>query len=357
MKPLEGISVIELASVLAGPAVGLFLAEQGASVTKVEHFRGGDVTRSWRLPGESKESPVSAYFASVNADKAHVFYDLGHPVDRQKIDGLMADADVVLLNFKPGDDVKFNLTTQFLRDTYPKLIIVSLRGFEGDSGRVAYDVVIQAETGYMSMNGTTESGPLKMPVALMDLLAAHQLKQGVLLGLYQRTKTGLGCVIQHSLEAAGISNLANQASNYLMTGYVAGLHGSLHPNIAPYGDTFTCADGKAVVLAIGSDRQFLKMCGVLGVQQLAEDQNFATNAARVNNRQALTNQLKAAFSLKHSTDLMVAFQQQHIPAGIVRNLKEVLDRPEIQHLIWRTEMEGVQTARVRTSGFTIDYNE
>jgi crotonobetainyl-CoA:carnitine CoA-transferase CaiB-like acyl-CoA transferase len=357
MSILSDIRVVELASVLAGPNVGMFLAEQGAQVVKVENkTTGGDVTRFWRLPGEDVKG-LSAYFCAVNAGKTHIFLDLMDPTDRKVLDGHIGQADVLILNFKPGDAEKFELTTNHLKKRYPKLIIATLQGFEGASNRVAYDVVIQAETGYMSMNGTQASGPLKMPVAMMDLLAAHQLRQGILLALYNRQKTGKGALVQHSLEAAGVSNLANQASNYLMAGHVATRMGSLHPNIAPYGDTFICKDGKPIVLAVGSNGQFQKLCQVLGAPDLASDSLFSTNANRVDNRSRLVEALAPLFRQKSAFDWISAFHQQHIPAGQVKDVSEVLGQPHLAHLIWRTDENGQEAARVRTSGFEIFCND
>jgi crotonobetainyl-CoA:carnitine CoA-transferase CaiB-like acyl-CoA transferase len=357
MSILADIRVVELASVLAGPNVGMFLAEQGAQVIKVENkTTGGDVTRFWRLPDEDT-SGLSAYFCAVNAGKTHIFLDLLDQSDRKALDEVIRQADILILNFKPGDAEKFDMTTDQLRARHPKLIIATLQGFAGSSHRVAYDVVIQAETGYMSMNGTQASGPLKMPVAMMDLLAAHQLRQGVLLALYNREKTGKGALVQHSLEAAGVSNLANQASNYLMAGHVATRMGSLHPNIAPYGDTFICKDGKAIVLAVGSDGQFRKLCQVLGAPDLATDSLFSTNIERVQNRSRLTEALAPLFGQKPAFDWISAFHQQHIPAGQVKDVGEVLAQPHLAHLIWRTDENGQEAARVRTSGFEIFCND
>lgn len=356
--PLQGIRVVELASVLAGPAVGMFLAEQGATVLKIENKQqGGDITRSWKLPNEDPHANISAYFSAVNAGKTHLLLDLGNPTDHAQLHAYIQQADVLLMNFKPGDGHKFGLDQATITQQYPTLIVGVIVGFESQPNRVAYDVVVQAETGYMSMNGLPETGPLKMPVALMDLLAAHQLKQGILLALYERLKTGVGAWVSCSLEAAGISNLANQASNFLMTGAVPKQMGSLHPNIAPYGDTFTCADGKAVVLAVGSDAQFQKMMAILGRPAAATAVRLATNANRVKNRVYLQEMLEEAFAIQNRDAILALFIAAGIPAGAVRTLNEVFETPKAQSLVWTTEIEGLPTKRVKTSGFSIAYND
>lgn len=356
-QPLKGIKVVELASVLAGPAVGLFLAEQGATVIKIENMlQGGDITRSWKLPQEDAAAPISAYFCAVNAGKTHLFKDLSDANDLAAVHQYLQEADVLLMNFKPGDDQKFGLDRATITQKYPQIIVGVIVGFESAPNRVAYDVVVQAETGYMAMNGLPETGPLKMPVALMDLLAAHQLKQGILLALYERQQTGAGAWVTCSLEAAGISNLANQASNFLMTGAVPQPMGSLHPNIAPYGDTFTCADGKALVLAVGSDGQFQKMMRLLHVEEAATDARLAINSARVRNRGYLQTVLKEAFLQFNRDEILAQFIAANIPAGAIRTLDEVFENPKAQALVWETIEDGQKTRRVRTSGFSIQRN-
>jgi crotonobetainyl-CoA:carnitine CoA-transferase CaiB-like acyl-CoA transferase len=241
----KDLKVVELANVLAGPAVGLFFAELGAHVVKVENkLTDGDVTRSWKIPSENKNTSSSAYFASVNWNKTSIFVDLRDTADRQQVMELIKDADIVISNYKPGDDEKLQMGYEQLKKINPRLIYAHISGFANASSRTAYDLILQAETGFMYMNGTPESGPLKMPVALIDILAAHQLKEGILIALIKRLQTGKGSRVSASLEHAAIASLANQASNWLMTGYNHQPSGSLHPNIAPYGELFTTADSK-----------------------------------------------------------------------------------------------------------------
>jgi crotonobetainyl-CoA:carnitine CoA-transferase CaiB-like acyl-CoA transferase len=348
------LKVVELGSVLAAPAVGLWFAELGASVLKIENpSTGGDVTRSWKMGGEPERGKVSAYFAAVNAGKEHRWVDIGSPEGRQELESELPDADIILVNFKEGDDVKFGLEYEHLKEKYPRLIYGAISGFRTEPGRVAYDLILQAETGYMSMNGTPESGPVKMPVAFMDLLAAHQLKQGLLCGLLQRERTGRGCLVKVSLEDAGLSGLANQATNFLMNQHVPKRIGSLHPNIAPYGEQFTCADGIVLVLAVGSDRQFAHLCALLGAPEIAGDYRFASNADRVRHRAALWEELSGYFAAQDGVRLYPALKAKQIPVGKIKDLKEVLSDPAHQVRIWNTVEEGFATRRMRTVAFTL----
>jgi crotonobetainyl-CoA:carnitine CoA-transferase CaiB-like acyl-CoA transferase len=264
-----GTRVLDLSTVLAGPSVATFFAELGATVMKVENPRTkGDVTRSWKLSSENAVSDISAYFASVNYRKSYVWIDFSANDSRPQLEELIRTSDIIITNFKEGDDRKFKLTSQDVHELQPKAIIASLKGFQSHPNRIAYDVVLQAECGFMFMNGTEQSGPLKMPVALIDVIAAHQLKEGILCALLRRSETGKGSTVRVTLEEAALSALANQASNYLMAGHIAQAAGSLHPNIAPYGETFQCSDNKRLVLAVGSDAQFNRLCEVVGFDEL-----------------------------------------------------------------------------------------
>ncbi|HMC97034.1 MAG TPA: CaiB/BaiF CoA-transferase family protein, partial [Flavobacteriales bacterium] len=220
--PLADLLVIETASVLAGPAVGMCFAELGARVVKIERPSGngpaGDVTRQWKLPSEDPASPVSAYFSSVNWGKEHVFLDLKKAADRARFDALLGESDVLITNHLAGDAENLGLTRDRIRSLNPRLVHGHIKGFAARPDRPAYDVVLQAETGYISMTGSDADHPAKLPIALIDVLAAHQLKEGVLLALLQRERSGKGAYVEVSLEEAALTGLINQASNYLMTG-------------------------------------------------------------------------------------------------------------------------------------------
>ncbi len=354
LKIFEGLKVVDLSTVLAGPSVATFFAELGAQVIKVENPKtGGDVTRTWKLESEDATSNISAYFSSVNYNKEYIELDIASEEGHASLKQLIREADILITNFKHGDDVKFNLTPQQVRSINPTIIYAQLKGFNSIPERVAYDVVLQAETGYMYMNGTTVSGPVKMPVAMMDVLAAHQLKEGILCALIQKAKTGKGCVVESSLEKAGLASLVNQATNYLMGGHIAERMGSLHPNIAPYGDIFYCKDEKAIVLAVGSQKQFQKLCESLGDASIASHELYSNNQLRLANRNQLCAQLQVLFSRKTRDEWMQLFIANHIPAGAIKKMDEVMENTVAKEMFLAEEINGVATKRLASVAFSL----
>jgi len=351
---LSNLKVIELASVLAGPDVGMFFAELGAKVIKIENkLQGGDVTRQWKSANEDKNSTVSAYFSSVNWNKEYLFLDLSDNNDRKQVYNLIKKSDIIIANFKSGDAVKLEMDYITLKKINPTLIYGEINGFGSATNRAAYDVVLQAETGFMSMNGTPESGPIKMPIAFIDILAAHQLKEGLLLALLKKEKTGLGAFIEVSLYDTAISSLKNQATNWLMNNLISQPIGSLHPNIAPYGETFKTKDHKLLVLAIGNDRHFKLLLSVIKATHLITDKRYANNQLRVQNRTQLAADLKPFFELKTKKELMSQFLAQNIPVGAINNLSEVFENESAKNLILEEVIDGVNTKRVKTAIFKI----
>jgi crotonobetainyl-CoA:carnitine CoA-transferase CaiB-like acyl-CoA transferase len=279
---LADLKVIEIASVLAGPAVGMFFAEKGAKVIKVENkLTGGDVTRSWKLPAEDKNSAESAYFSAVNWNKEHLFLDFNDQNEIRKLKGVIADADIVITNFKAGDAAKFALDFKSITEINNHVILAEISGFGANNNRVAYDLVLQAETGFMSMNGEPNGQPVKMPVAFIDLFAAHQMKEGILEALLTQKVEKGSYRVHVSLYDAAIASLANQASNYLMANHIPKPLGSKHPNIAPYGELFRTKDDKLITFAIGSNKQYENLCEELSIQV---QHNHSTNKERVANR-------------------------------------------------------------------------
>jgi len=351
---LSELKVIELASVLAGPDVGMFFAEMGAEVIKVENkLVGGDVTRNWKSPNEDKSATVSAYFSSVNWNKKSLFLNLKDKQDKQQLYDLIRTADIVITNFKPGDDKKLKMDYRSLKSYNPTLIYGAINGYGSNSNRAAYDVVLQAETGFMFMNGNNESGPIKMPVALIDVLAAHQLKEGLLLALLKREKENKGSLVEVSLYDSAISSLKNQATNWLMNNLIPQPIGSLHPNIAPYGETFKTKDNKLIVLAIGNNKHFKLLLEVLKAEQLSKNKLYENNQFRVINRIALSNDLSPYFKTYTKTNLLQNFISKGVPAGSINNIEEVFEQENAQHLVLEETIEGVQTKRIKTAVFKI----
>lgn len=347
----KDLLVLDASTVLAGPSVGTFFAELGARVLKIENPHTPDVTRTWKQLGEDPKSCISAYFSSVNYGKEYLQLDLKNRSDREEFFALIAKADILLTNFKSGDAQKFGIVDEQLRLLNPRLICGKISGFGSDSDRVAYDLILQAETGFMSMNGTAESGPIKMPVALIDVLAAHHLKEGLLCALLEREVDGIGRSVSVSLYDAALSSLVNQASNYLMSGQVPQRIGSLHPNIAPYGELFTAKDQELLCFAIGSDAHFTKLCVILKCEELSRDERFSTNPQRVKNRKELFDLLSKQVRNFNSEELLETLHKERVPAAQIKNLEAVFSEEQSKKLIRQEIIDGVMSKRVSSIAF------
>lgn len=349
MSIFQRLRVLELASVLAGPATGVFFAELGATVLKVENPRtAGDVTRSWKLTSEDPDHDVSAYFSSVNWGKKSLAIDLQHPQGVELVRSLADQCDVVIANYKPGDAEKLGVDAQTLRARNSRLIYAHLTGYGAHDARAGYDAVIQAESGFIFLNGEPGGPPLKLPVALMDLLAAHQMKEAILVALLERSLSGEGATLQVSLLQSALASLANQATNWLVAGQAPVPMGSEHPNIVPYGSMYPCADGAVILLAVGNDKQFARLCQALGVPALAEDSRFATNPARVRHRLMLHPLLVERFQHYQRDPLLAELQRLGVPAGAMHNIPQALSQPEAQGLL--LSVDGLQGLRTFACG-------
>jgi crotonobetainyl-CoA:carnitine CoA-transferase CaiB-like acyl-CoA transferase len=347
---LKGINVLDLSSVLAGPLTGSFFAECGAKVVKVENEKTtGDVTRTWRTAGELPSS-ISAYYAAANYGKEVLLLDYTKEAHLEKVYELVRTADIVISNLLPTNAAKLGVDYDQLQRVNPLIVYGEINGFSDEPERVAYDMVLQAETGFMYINGSADSGPIKMPVALIDVIAAHHLKEGLLLGLIHKMKTQKGAKVRVSLKEAAIASLANQATNWLMCGQDAKPLGSLHPNIAPYGEMFRTMDDKSIVLAVGSNAQFEALLQLLCI---ASQDSWITNAQRVANRIELAKVIAPKFLEKTASEWMVLLNEKRIPAGVIKRISEVLEDPKIKHLIVEELMENVSTKRIKTSVFDI----
>ncbi len=340
----HNLKVLELASVLAGPSVGQFFAELGADVIKVENSNGGgDVTRTWKSPGENTDDR-SAYFCSVNWGKRSLSIDLTKPEGRDTVHKLARTSDIVIASYKPGDDRKLGVSYEDLSAIRKDLIYGRITGYGPLNDRVGYDAVLQAESGFMSLNGEENGPPIKMPVALIDVLAAHQMKEGLLLALLRRDRTGEGSLVDVSLIQSAVASLVNQATNWLVGGSVPVRKGSLHPNIAPYGEWFETSDGQKILLAVGSDRQFIDLCSLLNIHTVDIQQRFSNNTQRVQNRKALGEILAARIRALSYSELWEGITRLKIPAGTIRNLEEVFHAPEASELvIQKNGLKGVRS--------------
>lgn len=355
MNIFEGLKVVELASVLAGPAVGMFFAELGAVVVKIENAKTrGDVTRQWKLPSEPKTKTDSAYYNSINWGKQSILLDVSQVSDLQIAYQYIKEADIVIVNYKFGDASKLKLSYTDIKAIKSDIIYGEITAFGQASPRIGFDVVLQAESGFMYMNGKAGEPPVKMPVALIDILTAHQLKEGILLALIKKLKTGEGALVHVSLIDSAIASLANQATNWLIGKHIPQPMGSLHPNIAPYGELFTTADNKLLVLAVGSNKQFKALCTCLQLKELKDDPRFLNNVDRVRNRQTLQQILQRKIAIYERSEFINLCTQNAIPAGAIRNMEEVFNLPEAQKLLLNFKNEqGMSLQCVKSVVFTI----
>lgn len=328
--------VLELASVLAGPSVGQFFAELGARVIKIENAATqGDVTRRWKVSSEPADTDTPAYFCAANWGKQSLPLDLTKQDDLRQLYELAEQAEVVIASYKPGDAEKLKVDYSTLSQLNPRLIYGHITGYGPDDVRAGYDAVVQAESGFMYLNGEPGGAPTKMPVALIDILTAHQLKEGLLVALLHRERTGKGRLVQVSLLAAAVSALANQGTGYLVAGHNPQRLGSGHPSIVPYGSVYTTSDRKQLVLAIGDDRQFGKLCAALGVPETADNSKYSTNYNRVQHRAEVNELLRTLILQQEREPLLQKLQEQHVPAGAVNTIPEVFELPQAQDMLLR----------------------
>lgn len=353
--PLEGLKVLELASVLAGPGVGMFFAELGATVLKVENVTTcGDVTRKWKLAGEPEDTDISGYFSCVNWGKQSFAVDLCQQEGLKIIYELARQCDIVLVSYKPGDAEKLNVDYTTLKEYNSHLIYAHITGYGTENSRAGFDAIIQAEAGFTYMNGQPDGPPTKMPVALMDVLAAHQLKEAILLALLYRERTGKGQYIEASLFKAGVASLANQASNWLVGRSIPQRMGSDHPNIVPYGTIFKTADNKEIVLAAGTDKQFAQLMTVLGKPELANDYRFEKNHGRVQNKKEINSIIQNLILQYTREEILEMLAKKKIPAGGVFNMKEVFSVKEAQPMLLKAKTDDLEIQGVRSVAFTTE---
>ena len=360
--PFAHLRVLELASVLAGPQVGQFFAELGAEVLKVES-PAGDVTRTWKTSAETAiasatgDVSVSAYFATSNWGKSSLLLDLTTAAGQTELHRLAAQADIVIASYKPGDAEKLRADYATLAAANPRLLYGHLTGYGPDNPRAGYDAVLQAEAGFMYLNAAGPGQPpQKMPVAMVDLLAAHQLKEGLLTALFQRERTGRGALVQVSLLDSALASLANQAATYLTTGHDPQPLGSGHPSIVPYGTVYRAAHGRQLVLAVGSDGQFRQLCAALHRPEWAADARFQTNAARVQHRAELEALLTKRIAAVAGDELLAELERHAVPAGAVRPVGEALRLPLAASMLLpaaEAGPSGLRTVAFRSSEWPV----
>lgn len=330
MTPLAGLKVVELARILAGPWAGQILADLGAEVIKVEAPEGDD-TRRWGPPFIDREGDRSAaYFHGANRGKKSVIADFRTPEGQQKVRDLVAGADIVIENFKVGGLAKYGLDYANLAALNPRLIYCSVTGF-GQTGpyahRAGYDYIIQGMSGLMSVTGEPSGQPQKVGVAVTDIFTGIYAATAILAAVEMRHTTGRGQHIDMALMDVAVAIMANQAMNYLATGTAPSRMGNAHPNLVPYA-VFDCADGW-IIIATGNDGQYRRLCEVLGLPALATAPDYATNADRIQNREALTAALQAVTRAWSRDDLLAALEAQGVPAGPINDMADVFADPQV----------------------------
>jgi crotonobetainyl-CoA:carnitine CoA-transferase CaiB-like acyl-CoA transferase len=336
-KPLSGLKVVELARILAGPWAGQLLADLGAEVIKVERPGGGDDTRAWGPPFAADGS--AAYFHGCNRGKSSVAIDLATAQGQEQVRALVAEADVLIENFKVGGLARYGLDHASLSALNPRLIYCSITGFGQDgpyAARPGYDFMIQGMGGLMDLTGDPDGEPMRAGVAVADLFTGLYASSAILAALRGRDATGIGCHIDMALLDVQVAMLANQAMNYLVGDEVPHRLGNAHPNIAPY-RVFAVADGH-VIVAVGNDAQFRRLCALLG---LAEEPRFATNADRVRGREALNALLAPAVAPRRRDELLSALAAAGIPAGPINDVAQVFADPQVVARGMRIDPGGI----------------
>lgn len=344
--PLEGLRVIELARILAGPWAGQTLADLGAEVIKVEAPEGDD-TRRWGPPFIDRDGvPEAAYFHATNRGKASVTADFRTPEGQTKVRNLVAGADVVIENFKLGGLVKYGLDHETLMAAYPRLIYCSITGF-GQTGpyahRAGYDYIIQGMSGLMSVTGPADSAPHKVGVAVTDIITGIYASTAILAAVHERARTGLGQHIDMALMDSAVAIMANQAMNYLATGTAPGRLGNFHPNLAPY-QVVPCADGH-IIIATGNDGQYQRLCALLGLEGLAQHPDYVTNAKRVQNRATLSDLVCAQTKGRTQAALLAECEAHNVPAGPINDMAQVFADPQVIARGLELDMDGLKGVR------------
>ena len=347
MRPLQGVKVLDLSRVLAGPWCTQLLADLGAEVIKIERPGAGDDTRHWGPPwhGEGRKR-VAAYFLSANRGKRSAAIDFAQPEGAALVRRLALDCDVVVENFRVGGLAKFGLDAAALRAANPRLIYASITGFGQDgpyADRAGYDFIIQGMGGMMSVTGLPDGepggGPLRAGVAIADLFTGMYACTAIVAALYGREKSGEGATIDMALFDTQIAVMANQASNALISGQDPPRQGNTHPNIVPY-QPFAASD-QPIIIAVGNERQFARLAEICGHPEWTADERFATNAARVANRDAIVALVEEVIRQKTAAEWLDKLERAGIPAGPINRIGQALADVQAQHRAMVRNIAGI----------------
>ncbi len=333
--PLKGVKVLDLSRILAGPTCTQLLGDLGATVIKVENpATGGDDTRQWGPPyaedADGNRSDLSAYFMSSNRNKKSVALDIATPEGQAEVRRLASHADILIENFKPGGLAKYGLDYATLSNEFPDLVYCSISGYGQtgpNSSKPGYDLMAQGYGGIMSLTGDADGAPMKVGVGIADVMCGMYACVGILAALRHRDMTGEGQQIDLALVDAQIAWLINEGVNYLTSGEVPQRRGNGHPNIVPY-EVYQTADGH-VILAVGNDSQFKRFCSFIEKPELADDPRFATNPARLENRDALNAILRPAVQALDTGSVIAGLEDLKVPVGPVRTLDQVFASDQV----------------------------
>ena len=354
MQPLTGIRVLDLSRVLAGPYCTMVLGDLGAAVIKVESPEG-DETRGWGPPFAEGES---AYYLCVNRNKRSIIVDFKTDEGRAILYELIKRSDVLVENFRPGTLARFSLDSESVSAVNPKLVYCSITGF-GQTGplrdKPGYDFMIQAMGGLMSITGESDGEPMKVGVAVADLFAGQNAVIAILAALQARAKTGKGQHLDISLFDSQVGMLANVASSYLVSGNLPKRYGNSHANIVPY-QSFQASD-TWFVIAVGNDRQFEKLCGVIGELELGRHERFQLNSERVKNREELISMLKPIFLTRSASEWLSMLEEAGIPCGPINTLDEVFSMPQVAARDMLIHMKHLEVGDLRLVGSPLKFSD
>jgi crotonobetainyl-CoA:carnitine CoA-transferase CaiB-like acyl-CoA transferase len=352
MAPLDGIVVLDLTRVLSGPYCTMLLADMGARVVKIEQPGKGDDTRAWGPPFLEGES---AYFLSINRNKESVTLDFKHPEGRAILDGLVARADVLVENFRPGTLARIGLDYRTLASRHPRLVYCSVSGFGQTGPRTkepGYDAVMQGEGGLMSITGSPDGPPYRLGVAIADIVSGMFAAYGVAMALLARERTGSGQEVDVAMLDAVTALLTYQAGNFFASGNAPTRLGNRHPSIVPY-ETFAASDGD-FVLAVGNDDQWRRFCAVA---ELPEDPRFATNRQRVTVYDQLRPFVADRLRTKPRQHWIERLNAAGVPCGSVRNLQELFDDPQLEAREMIARVEHATIGQLRTLGVNVKLSD
>ena len=349
--PLDGITVLDFTRVLSGPYCTMQLGDMGARVIKIEQPEKGDDTRAWGPPFLGGES---AYFLSINRNKQSLALDLKHPAAGRIVESLLSTADVLVENFRPGTMARLGLGYAALSQRFPRLVYCSISGFGQTGPRTSepgYDAVVQAEGGLMSITGDADGPPFRLGVAISDIVSGMFATQGIAFALLARERSGKGQLVDIGMLDATVALLTYQAGIYFATGRTPGRMGNRHPTIVPY-ETFGASDGDFVI-AVGNDEQWRRFCGVVGLDDLAADERFATNRARVTNYSTLRPLLGARLQTRTRAEWVHRLRPAGVPCGSVREIAEVLQDPHLEARAMIEEVEHAAAGAMRVTGVPV----